>query len=517
MSSVHSEIYQYYPAAPAWKRYAGIDTGNIKVLIFVITLSLLYSLVLVLSDGNLFAALAFFGGVLVVSVTLYRVQWGFFLLVGLVLSFDQFYIPRFHPWTLKISYFLNVKEIPYVPYVDAAVMNPMELHILLVVLMWFIVICFKRDFRCYSIPIWAPAISFFSGVIAALFHGLYTGGDFLVALWEVRALFYCAMMFFLVPQIIQSKEDLRALMWVFIISISFKAFQGIERFIRLGFNFRGIATLTNHEDPLFMLTLIIFLMALVLYNVNDRQRTALMLLLFPLLMGFFVAQRRAAYGAIATSIVVFIAVLGNKERWALVKVMLPALVIITIYSMVFWESESRLGSPVRLIKTAVSSDKEIQGERYYSNLYREIEKFDLAVTVKAVPVAGIGFGNTYLQPIKLARMPVFPLRDYIPHNAILWLVVKMGAVGFFLFWFFISSFGCYAANVHSKLRDPYLKSVCCVAIVAVVGQITVSYYDLQLTYYRNMVHLGTLMGVVATLESLQSKLSEKESGKGLAT
>jgi hypothetical protein len=39
-----------------------------------------------------------------------------------------------------------------------------------------------------------------------------------------------------------------------------------------------------------------------------------------------------------------------------------------------------------------------------------------------------------------------------------------------------------------------------VSIAGVLAQIVVSYFDLQLTFYRNMIYLGMLMGVLPTLE-----------------
>jgi hypothetical protein len=129
-------------------------------------------------------------------------------------------------------------------------------------------------------------------------------------------------------------------------------------------------------------------------------------------------------------------------------------------------------------------------------------------------VFGIGFGNKYDQPISLVFIP-FSLRDYIPHNEIFWLIVKSGMVGFFFFWLFLDAFILRAAHLFYRLADPYLKSICAMIIIAIIGQVVVSYYDLQLTFYRNMVYLGLVMGFLPTLEILnavpaESRLHPKE-------
>lgn len=489
---------------------SGIEKSTLGVTVVMLAVSAVLSGILILTYGNIFATIAFLVMVVVIALTLYRVQWGFFLFIGFVLLFDQFHIPGFYPLTYKVSYFNNIKEISYLPFVDAAVVNPLEVQLLFILLVWFVVSGFNKRVHFNSIPLWQSALAFFLGMISFVVYGLQRGGDFLVSLWEVRALFYFGIMYFFVPQVIQTKDDLRALMWVCIAAIAVKAFQGIFRFVQQGFTLGGAATLTNHEDPLFIVMLIIFLLAMALFNAVDRQRLMLLLLLFPLLFGFYVAQRRAAYAALATMLATLFVILPSKERLMLTKTGVLFLFIVGGYTAAFWNSESRFASPVRLVKTALSNDKETAGDRYYSNLYRQFEKYDLAMTAQFSPVFGIGFGNKYYQPIPLANIR-FPLKDYIPHNEILWLIVKTGAIGFFLFWFFLN---CYAANttaILERLSDPYLKSVCVVAVVAIVGQITVSYYDLQLTYYRNMVFLGMLTGVVHSLEYIDQQQDNRGS------
>lgn len=112
--------------------------------------------------------------------------------------------------------------------------------------------------------------------------------------------------------------------------------------------------------------------------------------------------------------------------------------------------------------------------------------------------------ETSNRPIELARIS-FPLREFIAHNEILWLLVKMGSIGYFCFWFFFISFVFRGASAFSQLQNPYLKSVCAVSVVVVINQLVVSYYDLQLTYPRNMIYLGVLMGILPTLESLDKR------------
>lgn len=494
----------YKVISSAGNIFSNIELDRISAYMIITILSVIVGVIMLLTDGNILAALGLVTGVSILLITFYRVDLGFFIFISMVLLFDQFHIPEAHPITYKIDYFKNLKQIPYVPHFSAGVMNPVELQLVLMLLAWFVAISVRKSTRVQHIPVWGLAVIFFLSLIIALLHGLGTGGTFLPSLWELRALFYFGFLYFFVPQIIQTKSQLEALFWIFIIFITIKALQGAARFIFYGFSFRGLETLTNHEDPVFITLLIIFLLSMILLDCKSKQRTALVILFTPLVLGFFAGQRRAAYAGLFISLITFVILLNGHERMILLKAFFPFLIFGIIYCAVFWNSNSKLASPVKLVKSGFTTNKKEDGERYLSNLYRKFERYDLAVTLRTSPVTGLGFGKKYMLPIPLPPIP-FPLRDYIPHDEILWLLIKTGAVGFFIFWLFIDSLLIHSSTLSDKLRDPYLRSICIVITIALINQMVVSYYDLQLTYYRNMIVLGTLCGLLPALKNIDKK------------
>lgn len=500
--------------------FYNLDKDNAAALLIIIALSVLASAVFIKTDGNLLAVIGLIAGISILLITFYRVEWGFFTFISMVLLFDQFHIPEANPITYQVDYFKNLKEISFIPHFSAGVMNPIELQLVLMLLAWFVAVSVRKQTKVQHITIWGLALIMFITLIAAFVHGLTTGGVFLPALWELRALFYFGFLYFFVPQIIRTKKQLETLMWIFIIFISIKAIQGAGRFILFGFSFNGLETLTNHEDPVFITLLIIFLLSLILLGGNIKQRNTLLVLFTPLVLGFFAGQRRAAYGGLFIAFTAFIILLRAHERLILLKAISPFLIFIIIYSAVFWNSESKFAEPVKLIKSGISSDPSTEGERYLSNLYRKFEKYDLAITSRGNILEGLGFGKKYKMPIPLPNIP-FPLRDYIPHDEILWLFAKTGAIGFFIFMFFLDSLIIQGSSLCTKLNDPYLKSICVIIVIAIINQVVVSYYDLQLTYYRNMIVLGTLCGLLPSLveinkeESKQTKLFESKTAENI--
>ena len=464
--------------------------------------SLTIGAVIHVSYGNVFAGAAVVLLIGLMLVTFYRVVYSFFAFIGMVLLFDQFQIPGFHSLTYKFDYFKNLKEITFLPSIPAGVLNAIELHLLFILFVWVLILVLRRDVRLSRIPVWGAFLLLYGWFIFSIIYGIKTGGDFLPALWETRALFYLAFVYLMIPHLIQTRKQLEMFMWICIGIIAFKAFQGVGRYAILGFNFRGLPALTNHEDPLFILSLCILLLGFLVFKVDHKQRKSLLFLLLPLLLGFYTGQRRAVIAASFVVLPVFFILLPGDKQRKFLKGALPVVIFFVVYCGTFWNSNHVLAQPVQLIKSGIVQDKESMSlEDYYSNLYREYENYDLAVTARTYPIFGTGFGKKYLQPIPLVNI-AFPLRDYIPHNEIFWIIVKTGSIGFFFFWLFFTSYGLHGATVFMTLRDPYLKSICGMIIATIIAQMVVSYYDLQLTFYRNMIYLGALMGLLPVLQRL---------------
>ncbi len=488
----------------AWRLVQNIPFDMALIYIVIIALSILFSFVLLKTYGNMEASVALIVVFMILFLSFYRVDLAFDLFVGMVLFFDQFIVVPGHPITETVRYFDNLKQNPLLPPTSVGVMNPIEIQLVLMMFGLFLAIACRRNTKLQGVPIWGLALLFMSAMILSLAHGLATGGIFLRSLWEVRALFYFLLLYFLVPQIIQTREQIYTLLWIFIVMIAVKDFQGAARFAALGFRFRGNLCLTNHEDPVFTVDLLMLLFAFLLFGVKMKQRAAILMLMPVFLVGFYAGKRRAAYAGFIVCVIVFILMLDRKERAVFFKYFIPSLILVVIYSAIFWNSHGRLGAPVRMIKSGLIESRKADGSHYSSNLYRIVERYDLASTVRHSPVIGIGFGKKYLQPIPLVKID-FPLQDWIPHDEILWLLVKMGAIGYFTFWIFVDGLLFETASMTRIVKDPFLKAMCILIIVSIVNQMVVSYFDLQLTYYRDMVFLGTLCGLIPTIRALNNK------------
>ncbi len=238
----------------------------------LIAVSVLTAAIYVVSKGSVFTVVSLLGAVAVIVLTFYRIDWGFMFFVGCVLLFDQFPPRGYERSIIGKEYFQNLKSLPTLENVGPAVANPLELHLFLIILVWVMLIITGKKVTFVRVTGWMPAALYFSWLVLGAVLGIGRGGDFLPALWEIRALFYLGIMFFFVPQIIQTKDQVKQLFWVIIAALSFKTLQGVVRVANLGFSFGRRDELTSHEDPLFFVTLVVLAAGFFVYRYRGGQR-----------------------------------------------------------------------------------------------------------------------------------------------------------------------------------------------------------------------------------------------------
>ena len=192
------------------------------------------------------------------------------------------------------------------------------------------------------------------------------------------------------------------------------------------------------------------------------------------------------------------------------RIVIPVLLLCSLYTAVFWNSTGIKALPAQKIKSIFVKQEGTADDN--SNEWRNQELINLRATIRAYP-QGIGFGQKYLVVVPYAASGAFfPLWNYIPHCAIYWIWVKTGFVGFLIFWLFFGAAISQAMIDYRTMRDPYYKAIALMVMLFIVGQVMVAYYDLQLTYYRNMIYLGIAMGLGAVIRRIEARATGGRDG-----
>jgi O-antigen ligase len=433
-----------------------------------------------------------------------RPVFGVYVAVAAALVLEQYdIIGLSDPLTGRLPFYLNIDSWTDLKWLTA---NPLELLLAWTGLAWYV-----REHRALGTPLRLGRIGgvlllFLGAVAFAWGFGLLTGGDFKTSLWEIRALFYMGACYLLATNLLKSPGQVRILGWILILGIGLKALQGIYRYIvPFGGDLTDIYAVTGHEDALFFDTMLILALAFAVYGGPIRQRLALWGLTPALAITLLLTRRRAALVAIGVGLVSFLVTLPPARRAILPKLFVPLFLLGLVYVGAFYNSDSALAKPIQLVKSLYAPSDPRDAS---SNQYRDIEQYNVMTTIRHNPILGIGFGNRYEQPVPLVPIE-FPLRDWIPHNEILWIWLKMGTLGFIIFWLFIGSAIIQGSLILRKLRDPYFQALAAMIIAFVLMQVIIAYADLQLTFYRNMIYLGIMLGVLVRLEALDGVASSE--------
>jgi O-antigen ligase len=437
------------------------------------------------------AALLLVAVPITVGLSWWRPAYGLGLMLGLVLLTEQYgeiLADGMEPILMGIlPLYKNLEDFTPLTFVYA---NLVELWLVALVAIWFVRGVARGDLALRP-PACPAAWTLAALAVGATFAGgVVTGGDFKIALWEVRALGYLFGFAWFVPQVLERRRDFSALLWVVVVALGAKAIQGLYRyFVVLRMQLGLDDTFMAHEDPVMFVPLLFLLVALVHYRAGGRLTRCLALATPLMLAALVLTQRRVAYVSLVVCGAFFVAILVPAARRTYARVAVPAALAGALYVLLFYGSPSPLGRPIERAMLLFDSDNA-------SNEFREIEFENLVHTIEAHPW-GVGFGH----PFEMVRSlpPTWVLYEYIPHNEILWVWVKAGTVGFILVMHYFVRMLAQAVWAHRHLRDPLFAALAAAVAVAVVNQLLVAYYELQLTYARNMVYLGTLFGLLATM------------------
>jgi O-antigen ligase len=199
-----------------------------------------------------------------------------------------------------------------------------------------------------------------------------------------------------------------------------------------------------------MNALFIFTISSLLFKrASPRGRLLLGALCVPAGWAYLVSQRRAAVIGLSAALVVLAIVLFWHQRSRFWRVVPVAILVFVAYLGAFWHSSGSLGFPAQALKTVISPGSLSERDRG-SDLYRQIENYDLSFTIRQAPVTGLGFGHPFSQPLPLPDISFYEFYRFIPHNSVLWVWIQTGFFGFVSMFFL---FGRAMALAGRKLRS----------------------------------------------------------------
>lgn len=354
--------------------------------------------------------------------------------------------------------------------------------------------------------LFGPLAIFLAAVFSACVRGYVGGAESTSfnpdAAWdEIRSFLYLASAYLLACNLITERRRLVLLLRLVIAAIGLKGVQGSYNFLverRLGLE---LEALTGHEDVLFFAFFFLLFAAFCAYAVQERQRRVMLWLLPPIVFAELATGRRIAFFVLATGLLVIGLALLRTRTNLFLKIAPLTLLLCATYGVLFWDSKGIVAEPLRAVKSQTGYTTERDRR---SDLWRDLENMNIAHNIRSAPLLGLGFGRPYEFAVAQPSLDLsgFVYWTYITHNAIFWIWMKMGALGFVAFWYLFGSALVQALVTFRRLSDGYLRAIALAIGGLVVMQLVFSYGDLGLTYARTMIFLGCMLGVLVRLPTI---------------
>jgi hypothetical protein len=324
-------------------------------------------------------------------------------------------------------------------------------------------------------------------IFAMVAWGLLRGGNFQQVLWQIHPFCILLLLAFMMMAVLRTPRDFAGLGKTVVLAA---VYRGLMVYV-----FRTIiiprdhiepfpATMTTHGDTVLFVTAIVIV---VCWALESRKYKALFVALAVsvwLLLAIYWNNRRLAYLSLLASLaLVYILFPANKTKRRLNLAMLVAVPVIAAYLAVGWNKDGGMWKPVHSFVTMLGSKQDASSQT------RDIENYNLMITLKSNPLLGSGWGHEYQEVNKAYSIEeVFPQYRYIPHNSVLGLLAFNGLAGFVGTWLVFPIAAFLHARTYRTSRVPIER------IIAIVGMAEVIIYTNQM--YGDMGFTSSTGGIL---------------------
>jgi hypothetical protein len=349
--------------------------------------------------------------------------------------------------------------------------------------------------------------------LAALVHGLLTGGNATALREEIRPWLYFGLAFILGSQLLTTQRALRAVLWTLVLGSGFKAAQGVVILLQSRNLTPAPEAILAHEEAFFFGLFVVLTIGLWLFEIRGRLRTTATTLLPLVVLADLGNNRRTAWlilGAGIAILLVLVYAARPERRHLLRRIAAVGAVVALVYFPIFWNGSGIFAQPARAVRSMIAPDP----RDLSSNVYRAAENANLGVMILGAGPLGTGFGI----PIDYTKFPIVdvsgidPLIAYIPHNGILWVWMRTGIGGELVLWLVVGS-AILLGSRTSRSRDSETALLGALVACASAAWMIEGYDDLGFYWFRIAIMFGCLLGVLhaAVVRDGSLRLSEAPS------
>jgi len=401
----------------------------------------------------------------------------------------------------RIPFFLNLDTSRLAP----VAITPAEIVMIVAIAFWLAKGISAGELRLPIGRLLAPYVAFLLVTVASEIRGIAAGGDFRISLWELRPQVYGFIIFVLVSSLVTDRRHISRLTLLALAGVSLQAMIGVYRYwVTLHRDTGSVYAILGHEDSYFLGLLLVAALVALLWRA-DRRVLVPLALIAPLAANALLAnERRVGIVALIAGVTV-VALLAfrtlPRQRGRIIVGAAAAAVALAVFIPTYWTHDYGFAAQVlRPVKALVGARSPRDTS---SDQYRVAENIDILAAFRSNPLIGIGFGRPMPAVVPLANISAYyPFWNYIPHNTLLWVGMRMGIVGMVAFWGLVGMALLEGVHHSTNRRSRFLSAVAVFATAAIVAELVMAYGDIQLENYRNMIFFGAALGLLNRLPQL---------------
>jgi O-Antigen ligase len=309
------------------------------------------------------------------------------------------------------------------------------------------------------------AVSFLS-LLALCALGAVKGGDMQMAKIQVQQYAMTLLMAFLVAMSFRGVRDYRMLGRLIVVSAFIRALYAayVEHIIPPPPGDAHLNVTATHGDSLLFAAAVVLLVVRFLERPSARAAAWCVTVLPVLALGMVANNRRLVWVEIAAGLVLF-ALLSRRSymKRLMANLLLASLPLFAVYVAVGWNSSSKIFAPVKTFRSVGDSNVDS------STMYRDLENYNLLLTMRFNPITGAGFGQPFAETVTLPSISFFREYRYMPHNSILGLWAFTGPLGFAGIWVapVIAIFMASRAYTRARTSDERVAAFMVTAMVVI--------------------------------------------------
>jgi hypothetical protein len=346
-------------------------------------------------------------------------------------------------------------------------------------------------------PISASLALAFAAVVLLEGWGMARGGDFRQSLWQFRQLLFFPIIAALVAYSVRSLQDLFTAAKLLTAVAFAKILIGLYYYVIVVSSGAGKpATVTSHADTMLFVAVIAMWTGWAAFRPSLGRLIVSGSIVAWMLLGIVINNRRTAYVSLAAALMVLVPLLPRRTRHALTRLGLVLLPFVLAYLLAGRYTSSGIFAPAASVMSVLE-------QKDASSATRDIENYNLTLTLKQHLLAGSGWGHPYAEvSVAYDVSTFFEQYRFVAHNSVLWLLSVGGILGFTMLWLNLGLGIYFARRSHFLARTPAERMVAYTAIVFIVIYMLQAWADMGTQSWTGVLLVALALtgaGKLATL------------------